>query len=314
VSELLYVLFWIAVWVGAAWIVGLILQLSDLLNSLIEVRSAKDIPLASKAERRRVLDNLWSIAGGVTLAIVIGFGIDWAGRLAFDEKAPQAAFLVLGLLVAVALLGAVLVVVFMIRGDGLSYAVLRANLAEEHSDRIRAEQVTEFRTQLAQVDSRKRHIRFGLRDRAGLRPVRVRLDQVADDFAVVPPTGFGAIRAVRWKTANAYVWVGNPVRLLPSLFAVLVLIDALIAAIAIAPIPWPWFVVPVVAAAVSFLLALLQARVALAAKAAWHAVYQKQRLDAVKLIEDLEKSSRKGVTGLGDRVARALQILRDQQN
>jgi hypothetical protein len=314
VPELLYVLFWIAIWVGAAWIVGVILQLSDLLNSLIEVRSAKDIPLTSKAERRRVLDNLWSIAGGVTLAIVIGFGINWASRLAFDENEPQAAFLVLGGLIVLALLAAVAVVVVMIRGDGLSYAVLRANLAEEHSDRIRAEQVAEFRTQLAQVDSRKRHIRFGLRDRAGLRPVRVRLDQVADDFGVVPPTGFGAIRAIRWKTANAYVWVGNPVRLLPAIFAILVLIDALIAAIAIAPIPWPWFVLPVIAAAVSFLLAILQARVALAAKAAWHAVYQKQRLDAVKLIEELEKSSRKGVTGLGDRVARALQILRDQQN
>ena len=38
---------------------------------------------------------------------------------------------------------------------------------------------------------------------------RARLAQVADDFGVVPPTGFAAIRAIRWKTANAYVWVGT---------------------------------------------------------------------------------------------------------
>ena len=91
-------------------------------------------------------------------------------------------------------------------------------------------------------------------------------------------------------------------------------IAIIIAVVAGARVSWPWFVVPVIAATVSFLLALLQARVALAAKAAWHSVYSKQRLDAVKLIEELEKSSRKGVAGLGDRVARALQILRDQQN
>ena len=311
---MLTVLYVIALSASAAWILGLLLQCSDLLSSLIELSSAKDVQLTTKVDRRRIFDNVWSIFGGVVVVVVVALGLLLAARLLFDLDRPLEAFLLVAGVVLLIVLGALGLIVLMIRGDALSYAVLRANLSEEHGDRIRAEQVAVFRAQLAQVDSRKRHIRFGLRDRAGLRPVRARLAQVADDFGVVPPTGFAAIGAIRWKTANAYVWVGNPVRLIPSIFATLVLVDVIIAVVAGARVSWPWFVVPVIAAALSFLLALLQARVALAAKAAWHSVYSKQRLDAVKLIEELEKSSRKGVAGLGDRVARALQILRDQQN
>jgi hypothetical protein len=46
---------------------------------------------------------------------------------------------------------------------------------------------------------------------------------------------------------------------------------------------------------------------------AWRRVYGRQRADIIGLLEGLERSSRKGVAGLGDRVARALQILREQQ-
>jgi hypothetical protein len=42
-------------------------------------------------------------------------------------------------------------------------------------------------------------------------------------------------------------------------------------------------------------------------------VYLKQRSEVEDLLIELEKSSRKGVAGLGDRVTRALQILREQQ-
>jgi hypothetical protein len=45
---------------------------------------------------------------------------------------------------------------------------------------------------------------------------------------------------------------------------------------------------------------------------AWRRVYAKQRIDILKLLEDFDRSSRKRVAGLGDRVARALKILSEQ--
>jgi len=121
---------------------------------------------------------------------------------------------------------------------------------------------------------------------------------------------------VRWKTANAYLWLGNQLRLVPAGLAlvttVLLLVVAGLGRFAAGEV-LTIVLGGIATTAISYLLALKQARFALAAKAAWHAVYQKQRLDAVKLIEELERSSRKGVAGLGDRVARALQIIRDQQ-
>jgi len=42
-------------------------------------------------------------------------------------------------------------------------------------------------------------------------------------------------------------------------------------------------------------------------------VYARQRVEIIRLLESYERASRKGVAGLGDRVARALQILREQQ-
>jgi len=71
--------------------------------------------------------------------------------------------------------------------------------------------------------------------------------------------------------------------------------------------------VVVLGVAVTSGLALTSARASLASKTAWHAVYLKQRSEVEDLLIELEKSSRKGVAGLGDRVTRALQILREQQ-
>ena len=303
-------------WGAVIWFIGLFGQVTDILNSLLDISFAKDSPARNRASRRRVTENIWVIVGGTVLVVVIAFGVDVAARLVFDENQPLHGVLLLLALVFLALVGGVGVVAGIIRGDGLSYAVLRANLIEDEGVRLKIEQVAEFRVQLEQIDGHKRHIRFGLRDRARLRPVRAKLAQVADGFGAVPPTGFGAVRAIRWKTANAYVWLGNPLRLIPAVVALLV-VGVGIAAAVVAD-QWNGMTIlllvgALVASSASFLLAVVEARVALAGKAAWHAVYQKQRLEALRLIEELERASRKGVAGLGDRVAKALQILRDQQ-
>jgi hypothetical protein len=306
----------IAAWGGVAWLASLFGQLTDLYRSISDLRFAKDTPLTVRPPRKRFVDNVWAVVGGIPLTLVILLGIEFADRLFFDRGDAFLGSIVIASLLVISLAAALALVASLAWQDGLSYAVLRANLAEHSGERITIEQVSEFRSQLTQIDNHKRHIRFGLTDRASLRPVRVKLASVADEFMAVPPTGFGAVRAIRWKTANAYVWLGNPLRLVPTALATLVFVSVVVAMIVDRDVTTVAVVAAsgsLVAASASFMLAVLEARCALAVKAAWHAVYQKQRTDSIRLIEELERSVRKGVAGLGDRVTRALQILRDQQ-
>lgn len=69
-------------------------------------------------------------------------------------------------------------------------------------------------------------------------------------------------------------------------------------------------IVPVV---VSAWLAIGGARTALARNLAIHAVHQKQRAEAIIMLEDLERKTPRKVAGLSERVSRALAILREQQ-
>lgn len=72
-------------------------------------------------------------------------------------------------------------------------------------------------------------------------------------------------------------------------------------------------VVAVVLFVVSWALAAITIRVAAASGAAWEIVYRERRDVASRLLADVERRSAKRVAGLGDRVSRALQILREQQ-
>jgi hypothetical protein len=69
-----------------------------------------------------------------------------------------------------------------------------------------------------------------------------------------------------------------------------------------------------VPASLSYWLAWLGARASLISKRAWQAVYTVQRAEVEQLLAGARKNSKKRVAGLGDRVARALQILREQQS
>jgi hypothetical protein len=141
---------------------------------------------------------------------------------------------------------------------------------------------------------------------------RAVLNNLADQFRAVPPGGLQAMNSIGWRYAWAYLWRGNFFRVLGPIVALIAFLLALSIAI-VSPLNW-WLPVGLFAAfVVSSLLALTSARASLASKTAWHAVYLKQRTEVEDLLIELEKASRKGVAGLGDRVARALQILREQQ-
>lgn len=298
---------------AAAWIVSVFLLGTDALTSVMDIASAQDRALRPREERRRITENAWSLIGGVLLAIAIGFGVDVAVRLFFDWNAWMAGIGLILVLLLVAVYGSLGILWLTVRREGESYAVLRADLAEHEDRQLTEDQVEEFRSRLERIDERHRRIRFGLRDRAGLRAIRARLDVISEELSVVPEPGLGAVRRVRLDTANAYLWRGNAWRLVPALLAIVFAASAAVLLVYGASY-WYWVAIALAVAVASFLFALLASRLALGAKVAQHAVNRVQRADAVRLLDEREKTARRKTAGLGDRVARALQILRDQQS
>ena len=296
------------------WVLFFALQLSDLFASLVDLRGAHDYRLKNRAARRRVTEYFWSIPVVVTLGLFFALGIDYAGRLLFDESRTRDGLIVLSVLLFVSF-GAGIGIVFALgRAEATSYAVLRENLQEDAGLRLNRGQLETIRAQLDDVDAKQRHIRLGVRDRAGLPRTRAELKNLADRFRAVPPSGLQAVGFIGWPFAWAYLWRGNVLRVFPPLLALLAFLLSLAIVIgsgdaALWGIPAALFLAVVVSSGV----ALVSARASLASKTAWHAVYLKQRTEVEDLLIELEKSSRKGVVGLGDRVTRALQILREQQ-
>lgn len=108
------------------------------------------------------------------------------------------------------------------------------------------------------------------------------------------------------------VIVGRWVRAIPVVVAGIALIAAiwLVAVDEFAVWQAVLCVVPVL---VSIWLAVGGARTALARNLAIHAVHQKQRAEAIIMLDDLERKTPRKVAGLSERVSRALAILREQQ-
>jgi ABC-type multidrug transport system fused ATPase/permease subunit len=299
---------------AAAWLIGLICLGLDALTSILGIRAAQDRALTPRAERRWITANVWSLFGGAVLAMLIGFGVDVAVRMLFDWDMWLAGAGLVLLLVYTALFGIVGIMALILRDEAESYVVLRAALAERTDHAFTVDQIAEFREQLGRLDEKHRRIRLGPRDRAGLPAVRARLDTISGDLALVPAVGLGALARLDRPTVHAYLWRGSAARLLPAAFALAVFLAAILATVAGAP----GFGIVVGALALvatvgSFLFALFTVRLVLAAKLAQHAVHRVQRADVARLLEERERTARKRTAGLGDRVSRALQILRDQQ-
>lgn len=297
-----------------AWVLLFALQLSDLFASLVDMRGAHDDRLKNRASRRRVTEYFWSIPVLFTLGLFFALGVDYAGRLLFDESRTRDGLIASAVLLFVAFGAGIGIVFALSRAESMSYAVLRENLQEDAAVRLTTAQLASFRTQLDEVDAKQRHIRLGVNDRAGLPRTRRSLNDLADDFRAVPPAGLRAMSSIEWKYAWAYLWRGNFLRVVAPVLALVAFLLALTTVVA-AGDPSSWWLPGAlfVVFAVSSLLAVASARASLASKTAWHAVYLKQRAEVEDLLIELEKASRKGVAGLGDRVTRALQILREQQ-
>lgn len=299
----------------ATWLGMLTFQSSDLVASLYDVRSARDRESAGREARRHAAELVWTIPFVALLGLLLALGVDLAGRLFFEWNEPLIGAVVMVGLAMVAVFGGLGIVYAIVRREVADYASLRTDLRAVTHERITGAQLASFQNDLAIADQRQRRIRLRFGSRTALPRLRAGLEERAERFAVAPPTGLAAVTSIRWRVANAVFWRASFWRLLVVVVSTVPFFALLVYTVQFGDASFvPFVLLALLPPVVSFVLGLLGARFSLASKVAWHAVYRKQREDAVQLLTDLERASRKGVAGLGDRVARALQILREQQD
>lgn len=142
-----------------------------------------------------------------------------------------------------------------------------------------------------------------LRAQAGARLVKGRLADYRSWLSAIDS---------RTNDLRRRVIVGRWVRAIPVFIAGIALVAAIVLAVSGATPLWQTFLCVALVVASAW-LAILGARTALARNLAIHAVHQKQRAEAVILLDDLERKTPRKVAGLTERVSRALAILREQQ-
>jgi hypothetical protein len=274
-----------AIFVGV-WLLVALFQLGDVMTVFLDSRTARDRDVPGRIARERTNELFWVVPVVAVVALGIGVGIDQAGRYAqLIEAVPGggvrlgtldlATLFLLGLTVLVVGIAA-LTLAAVAATDHISYSALRREMREYEDERITPKQLDRFKRRLTRVDRRTR-------SRAQAKPGSVtarllttpsilRLAAVLVGIAVVVTVAV-AVSLHPSATTSSLVWVS------------------------------------LVAPVLSALLALLGIRFGLTSDAAWRRVYVHQRMDILKLLDGFERSTRKRVPGLGDRVAKALKIL-----
>ncbi len=107
------------------------------------------------------------------------------------------------------------------------------------------------------------------------------------------------------RGSTEQLWRGTPWRLAPVLlsFVPVFLMTEV----------WPLSLLALLLPVITYVLALAAARASVAASSARALLHEAHRAEIEELLDRAARASRKRVAGLGDRVTRALQILREQQ-
>ena len=274
-----------AAWIVASivtgvWLLVALLQLGDVATAFLDSRTARDRDVPGRIARERTNELFWVLPVAALVALGIGTAIDQAGRYfvpghsyALDTLALAPLFL-LGL--AVLVIGvATLALVAVAATDPISYSALRREFRDYEGERITPKQLDSFKARLTRIDRRTR---------SRMLPNRVLLTTPSILRLATIVLGLGVVAAC-------------------------VVAQAVDPSVANAALVFVAILAPVLSA----LFAALGIRFALSSDAAWRRVYARQRIDILKLLDDFDRSTRKRVPGLGDRVARALRILGRQE-
>lgn len=260
----------------AIWMLALLLQLGDFVTLWYDAHYAEDREQHGRFGNERANTFFWLPPLVVVAALSAALGIDFAARMVFDGASPVAGLLLLlGVGAALGLLGAI-VYLAVGRRDDKSFAGLRRGL-------LSLTEAVPGREKLSREEVAT------LRERLG----------AIEEHQQVDVTRPG------WTVA----------RVTPVIVSGVLVLAAIVLAMELGFGSRWWL--PLIAlgcAALSYVIAASSARTALDADAAWNSIRLRQRAEVLVLLDGLERSSRKGVAGLSDRVARALQILREQQN
>jgi len=260
----------------ALWLVALSLQLADLGTARFDIRRLN--------RGTRTLVRLHPVTWVVPLAalslVALGFAIEYGQRLLFDEGEPVMALVVALAIVVLLVAGWVVITSAATSPAADSYRAVRDELVDLRGSRVQQEWLDGLRERLAVIDETTAR-------------------------TPAPPI-------VSWRAAAGWV-VRRPQRTLPVISAVLLLVLVIVAAVE--DPGHEWVVVAAIGAVlVSMACAVLGARASLVLLAAVRETQLQYRREAEQLLIEAEKTSRKPVAGLGERVTRALQILREQQS
>jgi hypothetical protein len=296
------------------WLTLLIFQLADLCASLLDVRIARYSDENAEHPHIRFSRYFWIFPIGACLGVAVILGVDLAGRLIFLLAQPIEGVIILLGLTASTLIVAALIVIVIANGHVVSYSSLAAALREQGSTRVTKKQLDEYRRQLAEISARNTPPRSDSRNSRGQRDLRKRVDALAREFRLDPPSGLSAIDAVRWAWSARFLFGASSWRLIPAVIGLVPISAIVLGGSALVTFGGvPLIVLLLVPTPMSLLIALAAARSSLAVTATGVATTQTARIEVEQLLSTLERSSRRGVAGLGERVARALQILREQQ-
>lgn len=261
----------------ALFIVLICIWLLACLLQIVDVGTGHFVRRAGRTAGSRDRDRIltWMIAIGSLVLIAVGVGVDFSLRLILSELPPLPAEIALLL----GLMGLVLT---------FAVAVVTGLLT---SRALRKPQIG------YQV------IRDELRTLSGSRLSKGRIADYRAWLSAIDE---------RKRDLKSKIIVGRIVRALPVVIA-LATIAISIWAVVSGVLPVWILAVAILALVISLWLAIWGGQISLARNLAIYAVHQKQRLEALELLTELERKTPRKVAGLSERVSRALAILREQQ-
>jgi amino acid transporter len=279
---------------GSLWLIALATQLADLGTARFDARRLA----RGTRSAVRLHPVAWTIPLAAIVIVATAMGADAAAHQLFELGSPLPALLT-ALMTAVLLVTGWLVVMGAVTHPAAdSYRVIRDELVDLHGVRVHQDVLDELRLRLDAIEE------SGTRPEPSVEEPGSQHEPAADEL------GSRREPAVEETAAAAVRWVfRRPQRIVPPVLAIAALIALAVSGAS------AWVIVAgVVAVLLSVLLALAGARASLRLLAAVRATQHGYRAEALQLLADAEKTSRKRVQGLGDRVSRALQILREQQD